>query len=174
MGIKNLVQKTVFSLLVAAIVMAVLIPSAYFVTLSFSSNYEAYQFPSRMFPQFSYDAKFHYNESEDSYSLLIRRGGEYESVKTDYDTDRMLRYMRDQLNVEWSQDQLAEVLHQARAQGEVSLKMQKSMFRNYRVFLLLAVLILGVLCYLWLWPKETQEPMDKGRNYTVGTSNSEP
>lgn len=46
--------------------------------------------------------------------------------------------------------------------------------RRLRVFLLLAVLILGVLCYLWLWPKETQEPMDKGRNYTVGTSNSEP
>jgi len=43
-----------------------------------------------------------------------------------------------------------------------------------RVFLLLAVLILGVVCYLWLWPRAPQEPMDKGRNYTVGTSNTEP
>ena len=35
-------------------------------------------------------------------------------------------------------------------------------------------LILGLVCYLWLWPRQTQEPMDKGRNYTVGTSNTEP
>lgn len=46
--------------------------------------------------------------------------------------------------------------------------------RRLRVFLLLAVLILGLVCYLWLWPKETQEPADKGRNYTVGTSSTEP
>ena len=46
--------------------------------------------------------------------------------------------------------------------------------RRLRVFLLLAVLILGVVCYLWLWPRALQEPMDKGRNYTVGTSNTEP
>ena len=45
--------------------------------------------------------------------------------------------------------------------------------RRLRVFLLLAVLIVGVLCDLSLLPKETQDAMVEGRYQPVGTSNSE-
>lgn len=137
-SIKSIVGKTVFALIAATMALAVLIPLAYFVSISFASNYEAYQFPARIFPSFTHDAKLVYNAADDNYSLHIKKSGEYESVKTDAAPQGFRTYMLNQLNVSMTDAQIQELMNQARASSEIELKFRKDMFRNYKIFFILA------------------------------------
>lgn len=134
----NICKKTVIALITAAIALSILLPVFYFVTISFASNYETYQFPARLFPSTSYDARFVYNDSGDDYSLFVKRQGEYESLKTDKTSKKFRTYLLNQLNVKMSEDEIDGILAQAKEQGSVSLTLSKDMLRNYEIFLILA------------------------------------
>lgn len=136
--VKNTIRRTVFILIAVTIALAVLIPVAYFVSISFASNYEAYQFPARIFPSLSYDAKLIYNASDDNFSLHIKRDGTYESVKTDSDPKSLRTYLLNQLNVNVTEEHIRDLMSQSKASGEVGLKLKKDIFRNYKIFFILA------------------------------------
>lgn len=135
---KNICKKTVAALIATTIALSILLPVFYFVTLSFASNYEAYQFPARLLPSFSYDARFVYNEDNEDYSVLVKRQGEYESLKTDKSGRKFSNYLRDQLNVKMSVEEVDEILAKAKTEGSISVKLKKNMLRNYEIFLILA------------------------------------
>lgn len=135
---KNTVRKTIFFLIIATIVMAILIPVLYFVSISFASNYEAYKFPSKLFPSFSYEAKFVYNASEDNYSLHILDNGKYESMKTDNNAKRFATYLQNQLNVKMTDKEIFKLMSEAKSSETVKVKLKKDMLRNYTIFLVLA------------------------------------
>lgn len=137
-SLKNSVYKAVFVLTAAALIMAVLVPVMYFVSVSFASNYEAFQFPARIFPAFTYDARLLYNASEDNYSLHLNTKGEYAPVKTDNNIKRFKAYLLEQLNVNMPEEELAELMLQAKSSGAVQIKLHKDMLRNYKIFMILA------------------------------------
>jgi multiple sugar transport system permease protein len=137
-SVRNIVNRTVFALIAVTLALAVIVPVAYFVSVSFASNYEAYQFPARIFPSLSYDAKFVYNAADDNYSLLIDRNGAYESVKTDSSPAGFRTYLLNQLNVSMTEKEIQDTLNQAKASQEVQQRLPKEMFRNYKIFFILA------------------------------------
>ncbi len=136
--IKNAAHKTVFALIVITLVMAVLVPVMYFVTVSFASNYEAFQFPAKIFPSFSYNAKLSYNASDDNYTLQLEEKGEFVPVKTDNDAKRFEAYFMEQLNVKMAADEISGLMGRAKDGDAVSIKLKKEMMRNYKIFLILA------------------------------------
>jgi hypothetical protein len=71
--IKRGIGRTVFFLVITTILSMVVIPVLYFFTISFASNYEAYKFPAKILPSFSFHARLKYNEAESTYSLLLKR-----------------------------------------------------------------------------------------------------
>jgi len=136
--IKNTIRRTVFTLIAVTIALAVIIPVAYFVSISFASNYEAYQFPARIFPSLSYNAKFIYNASDDNFSLHIEKNGIYESVKTDSDSKSFRTYLLNQLNVNMEEEHIRNLMSEAKTSNEIDLKLKKDIFRNYKIFFILA------------------------------------
>jgi ABC-type sugar transport system, permease component len=133
-----IVGKTVLALFGTALALAVLVPVAYFVTLSCASNFEAYRFPAKLFPRLSYDATISYNADKDSYSLKLNEKEGVESLKTDRDPDSFRFYLLGQLNVRLSEKEMGDLLARAKAEGEVRVALRKSVLRNYEVFLILA------------------------------------
>lgn len=135
---KGIIGHTLFSLAIATIVLAVLVPVTYFVTLSFASNYEAYRFPANFLPRLSYDALLVYNAGADNYSLKLKSEEGYTSLKTDKDPDSFRFYLINQLNVKMTTGDIEHLMEQAKAEGQIQVKLRKNLFRNYTVFLTLA------------------------------------
>jgi len=131
--------RAVFLLVLAAVCGMVLLPILYFLTISFASNYEAYQFPARVLPSLSYEAGIRRNADKGSYTLFLKKGNEYEAVKTSSDPLDFSLYCKSQLNVilpEEGVDRLFRLADQAPGMAETRLR--KSFFRNYVIFFILA------------------------------------
>jgi multiple sugar transport system permease protein len=135
---KNILGHTIVSLAIAGLVLAVLVPVIYFVTLSFASNYEAYRFPANFLPRFSYDAMIVHNVKADSFSLKLRTEEGYTSLKTDKDPDSFRFYLINQLNVRMKPAEIGNLFERARKEGHIQVSLRKNLFRNYAVFLTLA------------------------------------
>ncbi len=139
-GLKGgLWRRAVFWLILAAICGMVLLPILYFLTISFASNYEAYQFPAKLLPTLSYRAGIRYNDDKDSFTLLLAKGEDYEAVKTTGDPLDLSLYCKNQLNVILSEQEAAGLFAKARlAPGMMEIKLKKAFFRNYLIFFILA------------------------------------
>jgi multiple sugar transport system permease protein len=136
---KSFASRAVFALILVTVCGMVLLPILYFVTISFTSNYEAYQFPARLLPALSYDAAIERNVEKGAYTLYLRKGTEYEAVKTTADRADFSLYCRNQLNVILADTQVAEIFGRADASpGRVGITLRKSLFRNYVIFFILA------------------------------------
>lgn len=132
-------SRTVFLLILATIASTVILPILYFLTISFASNYEAYQFPAKIFPTFSYSAQLRYNAEKGSYTLLLKKGSTYEAVKTTQDVSDFSLYCKSQLNVLLSSAAVQELFDKAKNTDlALPIKLKKDFFRNYIVFFILA------------------------------------
>jgi multiple sugar transport system permease protein len=136
--IKYSVRKTVFLLTVVTIIMAVMIPVVYFITVSFASNFEVYKFPAKILPTFSYKARFVYNAGDDNFSLFVKDNGKYESQKTDNDPKRFADYFMNQLNVPMTETAIIKLMDRVKIAKTVNLTLKKDIWRNYKTFLILA------------------------------------
>ncbi|SLM18345.1 ABC transporter permease [uncultured spirochete] len=132
-------SRTVFLLILATVAGVVLLPVFYFLTISFASNYEAYQFPAKIFPTFSYPAQLRYNADKENYTLLIKKGADFEAVKTTSDTSDFSLYCKSQLNVLIASSEVQALFDKAKgADHAIPIKLKKAFFRNYVVFFILA------------------------------------
>lgn len=135
----KLLSRTVFFLVLVTVAGVVLLPILYFLTISFASNYEAYQFPAKILPTFSYPARLRYNPDTSSYTLLIKKGADFEAVKTASDASDFSLYCKSQLNVLISPLEVEALFERAKSADQtVSITLNKDFFRNYVVFFILA------------------------------------
>jgi multiple sugar transport system permease protein len=129
----------VFWLILITVAGMVLLPILYFLTISFASNYEAYQFPAKLFPSFSYTAELRYNGEKEDYTLLLRKGKDFEAVKTTADPTDFSLYCKSQLNVLISAGDVQKLFSQSKQKsGSLPIQLRKNIFRNYIVFFILA------------------------------------
>jgi len=136
---KSLWSRTIYFLILVTIAGIVLLPIFYFLTISFASNYEAYQFPAKIFPTFSYPARLRYNADAENYTLLIKKGAEFEAIKTTSDVLDFSLYCKNQLNVLISTPSVQALFDKAKsADTVIQIKLKKDFFRNYVVFFILA------------------------------------
>lgn len=132
-------SRTVFWLILVAVAGLVLLPISYFLTISFASNYEAYQFPAKILPTLSFSAQIRYNADTDNYTLLLKKGSGYEAVKTTADPSDFSAYAKGQLNVLISPTSVRALFDRAKVSSQpLPVKLRKNFFRNYIVFFILA------------------------------------
>ncbi len=135
----GLLRRAVFWLVLATICGMVMLPILYFLTISFASNYEAYQFPAKILPTLSYRAGIRYNADKDNFTLMLEKGKDYEAVKTTSDPLDLSMYCKSQLNVILSEQQVARLFSKARqTSGMMETRLRKTFFRNYIIFFILA------------------------------------
>lgn len=132
------IRKCVLVLCIAGIVSVVLLPLAYFTTLSVASNFETSKFPSRLLPSFSYKARLLYDAHEKNFSLKILQNGKYVSTTTSADPQYLSGYLLDQLNVKMKRQDVQKLMDEARKTGQASVALHKSMLRNFVVFFIVA------------------------------------
>jgi len=136
---RSLASRAIFWLVVVAVSGMVILPILYFLTISFASNYEAYQFPARVLPTLSYRAGIRFNPGSDDYTLLLRKGEGYEAVKTTADPIDLSLYLKRQLNVIATEREVSDYFGLAeRSEGMAAIRLRKSLFRNYVIFFILA------------------------------------
>ncbi len=136
---RGVASRAVFWLILVAVCGMVILPILYFLTISFASNYEAYQFPARLLPTLSYRAGIRFNPGAGDYTLLLRKGEGYEAVKTTADPSDLSLYLKGQLNVIVSESDATGYFELAeRTDGLAAIRLRKSLFRNYVIFFILA------------------------------------
>jgi multiple sugar transport system permease protein len=134
----SLVKRFTLYIIIFGFTMIILIPLYFLIMLSFLSNNEAYKFPLPMVPAFSVDFQMTPMDSETgNYTLSIhdKLTDEWQSVTAADDPDTFVTYMRTNLNVLMSPEDVQAKMDEADQAGQpIEFNHRKSLFQNYVVF----------------------------------------
>ena len=100
----NAVQKTVFAIIIAGMVMLVAIPLLFFITVSFSNSTEMTQFPKNIFP--SGEVTVYVEPKDDGkYELFYdyQDGSGYTSIITTNNASKPRNILRDNMRWSWTE-----------------------------------------------------------------------
>lgn len=131
----NIVQKTLMTLTLAFMVLMVIIPLMFFITVSFSSATDMTGFPKRLFPSRSVTVYVEPVEG-DKYELFYDygRGDGYTSIITTGVADRLETHFQRQYSVTISGDKLLEDFARTRTEGPMTFSYAKDAFYNFKQF----------------------------------------
>ena len=124
----NAVQKTVFAIILAGMVMLVAIPLLFFITVSFSNSTEMTQFPKNIFPSGEVTV---YVEPKDD--------GKYElfydySIITTNNASKLEKHFARQYAVVMDGEEILEEFSRTRTEGAREFTFRKDMFYNFKQF----------------------------------------
>ncbi|MFP4177634.1 MAG: carbohydrate ABC transporter permease [Acholeplasmataceae bacterium] len=132
----NLIKRTLFYVLISGLVLMVLVPLSYLVTISFSNLVELSDFPKHVLPSFSEELMVEWDEEEGYY--MVRRenpNGVVVDLYFSSDFERISTYFRDKLNVRVEPETIETDFTPARESGEVlEITYPKIIFNNYEKF----------------------------------------
>jgi multiple sugar transport system permease protein len=140
-NVRKAIRMTTLYIVVAGIVLIILTPVFFIVSLSFMSTREAYQYPLPLLPDFT--TQFELRISEDGYLLSVYndRTGEYDSVQETFDIEKISYYMQSYLNTLYSEEKIQEHIDILEAkvdeegqQAVVYFEVRRDILQNYRVF----------------------------------------
>ena len=140
-NLKKSIRMTTLYIVVAGIVLIILTPIFFIVSLSFMSTREAYQYPLPLLPDFT--TEFELRISENGYLLSVynNRTDQYESVQDSLDMDAMSYYMQSFLNTLMSEEELQEQVDILEAKVDVEgqeaviyFSVTRDILQNYKVF----------------------------------------
>ncbi|HSP47949.1 MAG TPA: carbohydrate ABC transporter permease [Clostridiaceae bacterium] len=129
----NIVQKTVMSLILAAVVLLVVLPLIFFTTVSFSNAVEMSQFPKKVFPDFSVTVRVQPAESGE-FELFYDSGDGYTSIISSGNPSRFETHFARQYGVLVSGEKLIEDFSQTLTNGPMEFTYQKDVFNNFKQF----------------------------------------
>ena len=132
--VSKLAKKTLFYILITSLIIIIMTPLYFLVSLSFLSSREAYQFPLPLVPAIS--SEFKLEKGDKGYMLSIYEKGdrEYQTMLDTSDMEKMSRYMKTQLNVDISIEKLENYISKLDQQNEVYFKSYKGLLHNYKTF----------------------------------------
>lgn len=131
----NIVQKTVVSIILATMVISVVVPILFFLTVAFSNDVEMTQFPKRIFSNFSVTVKVASGENGE-YELFHDRGdGEgYRPIITTKNPTKLENHFKRQYGVIISGEELLKDFSATRENGPMEFKYRKDLFFNFKQF----------------------------------------
>lgn len=134
MNRRKAVKKVVSLLIITTILVAVLIPVGYFVTLSFLSDYEAYSFPQPFIPKTEFELKVELTD-QGLYAIYLKNfDDQYELVMETNKTYKIKNYLKKTLSIEKTEEEIERDFSQATVDNPVYLTYDKNMFYNYKAF----------------------------------------
>ncbi|HEY52777.1 MAG TPA: carbohydrate ABC transporter permease [Caldilineae bacterium] len=135
-SINKAARKTIFYLFVTTLLVGILLPVYFLVTLSFLSTREAYQFPLPMTPALKTDLKLGYGERGYLLSVWERSEDDYATVLDTNDLDKMRVYIQSILGTKITDEELAEQIARLESSGEeeVFFTQPRNLLYNYETF----------------------------------------
>jgi len=132
--ISKLAKKTIFYILITGIALIIITPIYFLVSLSFLSSREAYQYPLPLVPAFSSEFKLEKGRKGYLLSIYDPREKGFETLIDTRHLDKISRYMRTELNVTMSPEEIKKYTDKLKTQKEVYFKRPKNIFYNYITF----------------------------------------
>lgn len=131
----SIVQKTVISLVLASMVMLVVLPLMFFITVSFSSAIDMTEFPKRLFPKGSVTVLVKPTD-DGKFELFYDygRGEGYTSIITTAVPSRLETHFQRQYSVSITGDELVEDFSRTFSEGPLEFSYKKDAFYNFKQF----------------------------------------
>ena len=139
-NLRKSIRMTTLYIVVSGVLLVILTPVFFLVSLSFLSTREAYQYPLPLLPDFT--TEFELSKTEDGYLLSVYNDseGEYQSVLDTADVEKMSVYMRAFLNILMDegaiQEKIVELNKQIAEGGDNAIHFthRRDILQNYKVF----------------------------------------
>lgn len=133
---KSYVKKTLFYILITGVMLLVLIPMSYLITIAFSNSVEINDFPKTLFPTFKETLAVDWDE-ENSYYVISRvdNSGELENLYFSSKYDRISNYLSTYLNIHKTEEQIKTDFEVTKTDDQViEVTYYKSFFNNFKKF----------------------------------------
>lgn len=131
----RLARRTAFGLLVTGIIVVILTPIVFLVSLSFMSDAEAYnEWPLPLIPAFSVRIRIEPSETGYRVSRYSRAEAGHVLLLENADPDHISAFLRRKLNVRVTPEQLARATAELTQRPHVELTARKSLLANYATF----------------------------------------
>lgn len=117
-----------------AIIFTILIPVYFIFSISFLSTREAYQYPLPLFPELRSEIKLENGDRGVLLSIYDKRNDEYETLLDTTDFKKMSTYMRTNLSLNFTKEELEEKSKLLLTQSQVVFKARKDVMHNYKTF----------------------------------------
>ena len=133
--LKKAAFQTVFYILITGLVVAILTPVYFIVTLSFLSTREAYKYPLPMTPALK--MSFELKEGKRGYLISVwdRVDEEYQSILDTTDLEKIRVYFDAQLGISVTPDEIQQYIDAFKATGQpVYFTMRRNLLSNYETF----------------------------------------
>lgn len=129
----NIVQKTVISIILSAVVLAVVIPLMFFTTVAFSNATEMSQFPKNMIPNLNVTVKVVPTE-EDEFEIFYDSGEGYTSIITSKNPSKLETHFKRQYAVTVTGEELIKDFSKTLEKGPMEFTYKKDTFYNFKQF----------------------------------------
>jgi len=132
--VSKFAKKTLFYILITSISIIIITPLYFLVSLSFLSSRESYQFPLPLVPAISSEFKLENGDKGYLLSIYEKRDKEFQTLIDTSNIEKISRYMKTQLNVNVSIEELETYISKLEQQNEVYFKSYKGLLHNYKTF----------------------------------------
>jgi ABC-type sugar transport system, permease component len=129
----NIIQKAVVSIILSAMVLIVIVPILFFLSVTFSSDVEMSRFPKPLIPTFSLTVKVAPAENN-QYEIFYNDGSGYRSILTTGNASKLETFFKRQYSVTVPGDKLLEDFSKTRVSGPMEFKYQKNILYNFNQF----------------------------------------
>jgi len=132
--VSKFAKKTLFYILITSIIIIIITPLYFLVSLSFLSSREAYQYPLPLVPTTFSEFKLEKGDKGYLLSIYEKKDKEYQTMIDTKNVEKMSRYMKTQLSVNISVEKLKNYISKLDKQKEVYFKCHKNLLYNYKTF----------------------------------------
>jgi multiple sugar transport system permease protein len=135
-SINKAARQTVFYLFITTLLISILLPVYFLVTISFLSTREAYQFPLPMVPALKTDLELSHGKRGYLLSIWERSEDDYVSVLDTKDLDKMRVYIQSILGTKITNEEIKAQIARLEASGEeaVYFTQPRDLLYNYETF----------------------------------------
>lgn len=129
----NLIQKTCISLILATMVLTVIIPLLFFISVAFSNSAEMSEFPKKLIPRMEVTVKVVPNENKE-FEVFYDSGEGYKSIITTKNPSKLENHFKRQYSITKSGKELVEDFSKTFTEGPTEFTYKKSLFYNFGQF----------------------------------------
>lgn len=129
----SIVQKTLMTLALTAMVLVIVVPLLAFTTVAFSNAVEMTQFPKKLFPEFRVTVMVEATP-EKEYEIFYDNGEGYESIITTKKASKLEAHFSRQYGITLSGEELLKDFEKTRDSGPMEFTYKKDIFYNFKTF----------------------------------------
>ena len=134
MRARKAVSKAVFSIIIATIVLAVMVPFLSFLVTAFYSANEIYTIPRSILPKTKYDIKVEYQDDMYYISVYEDRMNDYELKIYSGKIEKLRRYLQTKYSVMLTDEEVIKDFSPSQNGEPVYLEYKKDLLYNFRTF----------------------------------------